>query len=665
MDEISTIIKNLVRNSPAANAVVDLLSPFGDVYVVGGAVRDVLLKKRPKDLDLVAKVDEDTIKSVLGKYPKAKLNKTGKQFPVYRFTYQDDEVEIALPRMETKVGDGNKDWKITTDPNLPIEKDLERRDFTANAIAVNAQTGEVVDPFNGIEDVKKGRLHVISENSFKDDSSRTLRALSALSRHGLYPDDETKEQLRKYAPELKKIAPEILGAEFDKFIGGNDPHGAISLARDSGILEHFLPDVHQAFGFDQKNPHHNLDLGEHLIAVLKNLAARSEDTDLRIAALFHDIGKPASMWEDEQGRGHFYRGKDGQGANHEEVGAEMAEKILRELRYPANRISRIKNLITHHMFPVFNTPKGARKFLNQVGSYETAQDLLTLKEADHMGKGKDGSSATTVDVMRNLVEDENSASSAFSIKDLAVNGNDITNALGIVPGPMVGAILKRLTDIVIDNPQLNTREGLLEITKSLYKNKVTARTLMSSVQTTRKAIRKVAAWRDVEMKAKRLKDGGQVVVNNNQPNIITGTVQGDHGTYEVEIWRENPQSASISHWSCGCAWGQYAWGRTRMFKKFEGRPCSHVMAMFWQSRSEPVGYFGPTEGMQGETFSFEPDQPNYQVAEQGLSQVTNEPEPAPEDQPLEEPEEPQKTVPEPNWRAFSKWRRSSKWKRSE
>ena len=126
MDNISEHILTLVKNNPAAKAVVDSLSPFGEVYVVGGAVRDSIMKKKPKDIDLVASVDEDTIQKVLNEYPNSKLRKTGKAFPVYRFIYQDEEVEIALPRKENKVGEGNKDWKVDSSPDVSIEKDLER-----------------------------------------------------------------------------------------------------------------------------------------------------------------------------------------------------------------------------------------------------------------------------------------------------------------------------------------------------------------------------------------------------------------------------------------------------------------------------------------------------------------------------------------------------------
>lgn len=656
MINLGQSILTLVKNNPAAKIVVDLLSPFGEVYVVGGAVRDILLQKKPKDIDIVARVDEETIKSVLNDFPNATLNKTGKQFPVYRFAYQNEEVEIALPRTEVKIGEGNKDWRIQSDSSISIERDLERRDFTANAIAVNAKTGEVIDPLNGVEDLERGLLKVISDTSFKDDSSRTLRALTAISKHGLQPDEKTKEQMRKNVPYLKNIAPEIVGAELEKMISGYHPHDAIKMGYDTGVLEHFLPEVHSTFGFDQKNRHHNYDLGTHIMEVLKNMSRRSEDTDLRIAALFHDIGKPDSMWTDNDGYGHFYKNEKGEGQDHESVGADMAEDILRRLRYPANRIARIKQLIQNHMFPIFNSSKGARKFLNQAGSYDVAHDLLNLKEADHLGKGKDDATRMTIDMMRELIDNEKEAQNAFTPKDLALNGSEVMQILGLDSGPQVGEILKHLMDVVVDNPQMNSKDNLSTFLKNFYK---TSKNIKTAILEIDKQIRKEAAWQDVEMKAKRLKDNGQVVINTNAENAVEGTVQGDNGIYECIIYREEPNSGRITHWNCECNWGKYAWGRTRQFKKFEGRPCSHIMAMFWQSRSMPVGYFG-AEYDPSQTYSFEPDVPNYQVVQQDTSQAGKPPE-SPEES--EFAPAPQGQSPLPPIFEEGEEKRSSKWKR--
>ena len=451
--------------------VTDSLTPFGEVFVVGGAPRDVVLGKKPKDIDLMAKVDPETIKTVLEGIPDSKLVLTGKQFPVYRFSYQGSEVEIALPRIEVKTGEGNKDWEIKSDPSISVEQDLERRDFTANSIAVNAKTGEIIDPFNGIEDIKKGKLKTVSPTSFRDDSSRTMRALTALSKHGLQPDEETMKQMEEYAPYLKNVPAETIGQELDKILSGNHPADAIKMGHQTGVLKHFLPEVADTFGFDQKNPHHKHDLGTHIHQVLKNVSHLSNDPDLRMAALLHDVGKPDSMWEDENGVGHFYKGPNGEGDNHDEVGGKMSEQVLTRLRYPANRIGKIKHLVNQHMFPSFNSPKGARKFLNNAGSHETAKDLLNLREADHTGKGNSNATGLMVDKMRSLIDDEQEGNAIFSPKDLAITGNDIIKILGISSGPQVGQIIKKLVELAIEHPSINKRDELINIVKTLYNGK--------------------------------------------------------------------------------------------------------------------------------------------------------------------------------------------------
>jgi tRNA nucleotidyltransferase (CCA-adding enzyme) len=203
--------------------------------------------------------------------------------------------------------------------------------------------------------------------------------------------------------------------------------------------------------------HHNYTLGEHLVNVLENTASQSNDPDLRLAALLHDVGKPASRWDDpETGISHYYRGREGQGDDHNAIGAKMAEERLRELRWPVARIKRISHIIDHHMFPAFSSSKGARKFLHRVGD-EHADDLLTLRWADQHGKGQtpeELAARTSVDSQRGLVEQARSVQAPTSQSALAINGNDVI-ALGIKAGPAVGQILRRLTDDVVEDPSLN------------------------------------------------------------------------------------------------------------------------------------------------------------------------------------------------------------------
>lgn len=634
---ILTKISTLIANNSAAKNAIDLISPFGNVYVVGDTIRDLVLNRKPKEFDIATSVDKDTIRKVLENFKNAKFQSSDKDKSSFIFNYEGKEVHI-LP--------------LKTD----IKRYLSEKDFTANAIAVNPKTEDVVDPFDGTEDIEKGILRVVRENSLKDNPIASVKALSLISEYGLQPEEETLRLMEESAYQIKNIDLNLIGKELDRIAKGEHPHEAITIGHKTNVLDSFLPEVHSTFGFDQQNPHHFLDLGSHLMEVLKNMSHLSSEPDLRIAALLHDIGKPESMWVDEKGVGHFYY-KDGQGQNHEDVGAEMAEDILKRLHFPADRIAKIKRIIQNHMFPVFNSSKGARKFLNLAGSHDDAHDLITLKEADHMGKGNEQATRTMADRMRELIDDERNKEEQLGTKDLVIDGNDIMATLGLDAGPEVGQILKHLTDVIAENPEMNTKPNLLTFVNNFYKNS-------KNLNKISLFLKKEAAWRDVEMKAKRLKDDGQVNIINNFPNVVDGMVKGDNGTYETIIYRENPESNSISHWTCECDWGKYAWGRTRKWQKFEGRPCSHVMAMYWQSRSVPVGYHGE-EQPAGETFSFEPDQPNYEVTNQEMAQA-GQPETVEQQEQnpafmFQVPEEP--NIPEPPKEFGDDLLRKSKWKR--
>jgi tRNA nucleotidyltransferase (CCA-adding enzyme) len=271
-----------------------------------------------------------------------------------------------------------------------------------------------------------------------------------------------------HAHRIDLESPDRIGTELTKLMQSPDPVSGIRLAHETGVLKHLLPEVDSNWGFDQKNKHHNYPLGEHLMHVLGGVQEQSKDPDLRMAALLHDIGKPVSQWIDPvTGEGHYYRGPNGEGDNHEVVGADMARERLKHLRFSNARTDRITHLIQHHMFPAFSSDRGARKFLNRVGN-DHAEDLFTLRHADMYGKGTDGyqNMKTPVDTMRGHVENVRNSAGPTNQSDLALNGRDLI-ALGIPQGPMVGQVLRQLTEAVLDNPELNTPEALTGLAKGM------------------------------------------------------------------------------------------------------------------------------------------------------------------------------------------------------
>lgn len=470
---------------PAAKRAYELLSQAGGtVYIVGGAVRDAALGRKPKDVDLmVTGLEDDAIVNALKN--SGRLDLTGKTFGVYRFRADGSEVEIALPRTEQSTGELHTDFEVMTDPHLSVEDDLARRDFTGNAMAFNIDDRGLIDPFGGKEDLQNGQLKLVNEQAFQDDPLRMVRALVANSRFGLEPDDWTKQQMAGQRDSIDRLSRERIQMELDKLLQGPNPAGALRLADETGVLDKMLAPVASAMGFDQMNPHHDLDVGTHLLAVLEAMTALTHDPDLRLAALLHDIGKPESFWRDESapegGGGHFYKTvtDDGTeiGKDHEEHGAQMAEALMRELKYPNERITRVVSLIRNHMFKYFNTAKGARKFLASVnGDAKMAYDLFTLRMADASGKS-DGQMTDFdreniqrgLELLQQAIEQEE----AVTRKDLAITGKDVLD-LGVPAGPIIGQILDRLLEVVIENPELNSREELLPLAEGLAYDKAQA-----------------------------------------------------------------------------------------------------------------------------------------------------------------------------------------------
>lgn len=474
-------IASLVAADPTVHTAARALQAHGgQVYVVGGAVRDAILGKEPHDLDLMVRgLPGQDVNHILRSL-RGQVKLTGSDFGVFRYREGNSEVEIALPRRERSIGEGHRDFDVQTDHTMKPEEDLYRRDFTANAMAVDLSTGQLVDPFGGANDIGSGTLRTIGEHTFREDPLRVVRALVAHAKHGLVPDAATRDQMQRYAAGLKHLPAERVQAELDKLMAAADPASAIRLAHDTGTLGHFLPEVEDTFGYDQKNPHHAHDLGTHLLEVLGGMQQLTDDPDMRMAALLHDIGKPASAWwHPEHGKQKFYQfkadrdivGPDGRaiskgqivGQDHWAVGADMARDRLRALKYPTDRISRIGSIIDGHMFPNFDTPKAARKFLNKYG--EHADDLLTFRQADRGGKGVSQGHLTPVDTQKELVDRVRNAGEPTSTAQLALNGRDLI-AAGFTPGPQMGEILRHLTERVIEDPALNDRDTLLNLAQN-------------------------------------------------------------------------------------------------------------------------------------------------------------------------------------------------------
>ena len=504
--DVGQYIRQLALIDPAAATSWKALSAAGgEVYVVGGAVRDALLGKEPKDIDLLVRgLPTDKVMKALEALP-GDVNLTGKSFGVYRYRTKGHEVEIALPRLEKSTGDKRVDFDVTVDHNLPLAKDLERRDFTVNSMAVNLDTGELHDPYGGAADIERRVLQTTHPSSFEEDPTRLVRALVASSRHGLVPTERVRHEIETNAHRLENESREPIQQQLDKLFASSNPAGAMRLAYETGLLKHLHPKAHEHFEYDQRNPHHNYPLGEHHLHVLERLQDLTDDPDLRLAGWLHDWGKPDSAsgvcldcrenhpdtdaaaqsgpagdtCENCGGtnlKNRYYKAlrnvpdenspfgnrSEVVGADHGEVGATLAERWMRDMKYPVSRINRVTGVVRHHMYPDFSSAKGARKFLNRVGDH--ADDLMTLRIADREGKGTDEYQATKTPVLQQqtLVEQVRAEGAPVNQAALAVNGNDLI-ALGVPQGPQIGKVLQQLTDAVVEDPSLNNPTTLKEL----------------------------------------------------------------------------------------------------------------------------------------------------------------------------------------------------------
>jgi tRNA nucleotidyltransferase/poly(A) polymerase len=466
--------------------IEDFVRSLGlDAYLVGGAVRDELLGLESKDADfLVPGLDTEGLKAALAPYGRVEDLVVANRLVGVRLHPSDDSIrrltragiEFAPPRKEVSTGPGRHDFEIVADPSLSVEDDMRRRDFTVNAMARRLETGELVDPLGGEADLEARRLRTVSPQSFREDPLRLVRALRFVSQLGFEPDDELLAQMREEAPAVKLVSGERVGGglaadgmgELSKLLLGAEPARALRLARDTGVLVELLPEFGPSIGFDQESRYHDLTVDEHTFAVVQAATDLGYELPVRLAALFHDLGKPQVAWRGRDGRLHYYAKPGHAERGHDKVGAGLAAGALLRLRYPNALRQRVVRIVRRHMFqPGKGDALRARHFLRRNGE-ELAFDLIDHKHADLLGKrGSDGEPPPQNEIdallrFREVVELERT--SPHRLRDLAVDGNDLIE-LGFQPGPQLGRILDQLLDTVVDEPALNTRAELLRRAK--------------------------------------------------------------------------------------------------------------------------------------------------------------------------------------------------------
>jgi tRNA nucleotidyltransferase (CCA-adding enzyme) len=464
------------------DSVADYVHSLGlDAHVVGGAVRDELLGKTPRELDFVVPgVGHGELRAALEPHGKVEDLIVADQRVGARLLPRDKAaralqpagIEFTPPRVERSTGPGRHDFEIVADAGISLEQDMERRDFTINAIAKRLEDGAILDPLGGRSDLERGVLRATSPTSFRDDPLRIVRGLRFVSELGFDPDPDTLRQMREWAPQIAHVSGERIGGglaadglgELSKLLLGAEPAKALRLARDAGVLVHLLPEIEPALGFDQESRYHDLPLDEHVFRVVQAAADAGAPLTVRLAALLHDLGKPESAWRGPDGRMHFYANPKLGKRSHEEIGAEIASAVLSRLRYPAKLRQHVRRLVREHMFgvPAPGDAAKARRFLHRHGD-ELAFDLVAHKRADLLGKREQPDATTAADVeklerFRQTLVSE--LERPHRLDQLAIDGSDLI-AAGWQPGRELGAALGHLLACVIGDPSLNTPEWLL------------------------------------------------------------------------------------------------------------------------------------------------------------------------------------------------------------
>lgn len=414
------------------------------VYLVGGAVREGLLGKRVEDIDCASSLlPHDAVKIL---EPKFRVIPTGIEHGTIRVMLPNiGGVELTTFRKPSKRDESRF--------SKTIEEDLSGRDFTINAIAIDVDSKEVIDPFKGALDLKNNILRAVGDpkDRINEDPHRILRALRFGYAEGRHIEESLFKSLKELSRLLESVSIERIRDEVTKIILCPFPEKAIEALKEFNILDIVFPEFTDSIGFEQ-NDFHTEDVFSHSLTVLKRAKDISTDKVLRFASLLHDIGKPRSLSVGDDGRRHFY--------GHEIIGAEIAERTLERLRFGSSEIKRVSRLIKHHMKPIECGPAGVRRLFRDME--EDFELWRLLKVSDKPPIEDDESFLSRLRIFDDLVlKEREKQKKPFKI---AVNGDDL-KALGISPGPKLGAILKKLEEDVIENPEINVKEKLLDRAK--------------------------------------------------------------------------------------------------------------------------------------------------------------------------------------------------------
>ncbi len=474
-------------------SVIDKLNKKNyEAYLVGGCVRDLLRNMEPEDWDVATNAKPKGIGEV---FPKSFADNkfgtvtvlTGSKDPKLK------EIEITPYRIDEKYTDKRHPDKIRWAKT--IEEDLARRDFTVNAMALRLGSGQalkIIDPFNGQKDLKNKIIQTVgkAEARFSEDALRMMRAVRFAATLGFEIEKKTSQAIKKNSPWLQAISKERIRDEFSKIIMAERAADGIKLLRELELSKYIIPELEESYKISQ-NKHHIYDCYEHALLSLKYAAEKNFNKYVRLAALFHDIGKPRAK------RGE---GSDATFYGHEIVGARMTAQILNRLRFSKKDIEKIVKLVKYHLF-YYNVDEvgeaSVRKLVRRVG-IENMDELLQVRMADRIGSGVPKAEPYKLRHLRYIIEKV--SQDPISVKMLKVSGNDVMKILDIKPGPKIGWILDILMGYVLTDPKKNKKDFLEKEIKKL--GKLSEKKLSSLAQKSEKERGKIEMKKDGMTKKK-------------------------------------------------------------------------------------------------------------------------------------------------------------------
>jgi tRNA nucleotidyltransferase (CCA-adding enzyme) len=442
-------------------AVCDKLRAKGKrAWVVGGCVRDALLGRSVADWDVATDARPEEMLAI---FPRA--IPTGIKHGTVTVLMGSFSIEVTTLRGEGAYSDGRRpDSVLFVDD---ITADLARRDFTINAIAWDPVAAELIDPHGGQKDLALRVIRAVGDplERFSEDGLRVLRAARFAATLEMDIDPKTLAAVRPTLDTYRKVSQERVRDEWLKSMKARRPSRAFEVMRQTGILDVTCPELLLGVGMEQ-NKFHAYDVWRHGMECMDACPGSGEgDPILRIAALLHDVGKPASRAKSDKTQDYtFY--------DHDRIGAEIADPICLRLRFSNDERARIVALVRHHLFHYEAEWSDAtvRRWMRRVGK-ELVPDLYVLNEADVRAKGLDATAdLSALEALKEHVKKVLDAGAAFTTKDLAINGSDLMKELSLSPGPILGRILQHLLDVVTTDPALNTREGLLARAREFVKS---------------------------------------------------------------------------------------------------------------------------------------------------------------------------------------------------